>query len=311
MTETEIQHGNLPEFNQPSHDSLGLGRTPSHRSAEIVAGARAEILRTPETTALARYSGRFFAQLIRRLGGNFNLIELFVSRMIGIEALVKRHLPQQTDGVLVVDVASGFSPRALRLAKEHPQVKVIEIDLPEILAEKRSRLNKANIELPPNLTWIEADLGSTNISDLLDGRKANIITSEGLTLYLTPAELERLFSQARDSLVDGGLIIAEVYYETKLTMIRQNPQTNSAMSMVLRQIGRTPGILYDAQVAKGLFERSGLAVMKEYPLVDLMAELKEISTVDVVSIYVTQKQAASSVPTAPSWTKTTPDKPMD
>ena len=123
---------------------------------------------------------------------------------------------------------------------------------------------------------------------LLDGRKAHLITSEGLTLYLTQTELHRLFQQAHESLADGGFFITEIYLESKLTTIRQNPQTNTAMSMIMRQIGRTPGFLDDGN-AETLLKDTGFARIDHVPLVDLMAEIGEVVPVDIVWLYQAQK----------------------
>ena len=285
MVSTDQTHENLSRFNQPSKDSLGLGRTPSQRSAEIVAGARAEAMRTPETMALSQYSGRFFAQLIRRLSGNFNFIEFFPARMIGIEALSKRFVSHRTGKLLLVDVASGFSPRALRMAYEFPQAEVVEIDLPHVFNEKRKRLRHAGIELPPNLRWIEADLGSQNLSDILEGRKADLITAEGITLYLTTAEAMRLLQQVRVSLADNGVYISEIYFTAKLNDVRHHAQGSTVVSMFLRQIGRTPGILPSDLVATSMFQEAGFGQIERFPLADLMEEMGQVRPVDVVTLY--------------------------
>ena len=82
---------------------------------------------------------------------------------------------------------------------------MIEIDLPEMVEEKKNRLARGKIEIPPNLRWLPTDLANANLDEVLEGRKANLITSEGLTLYLTPDENSRLCKQIAACLAPGGV----------------------------------------------------------------------------------------------------------
>ncbi len=208
---TQVQE-NLTHFNQQDENKMGLGYTPSTRSAELVAGARATLLKTAETLALSKMAGRLVSRVVSDLDRKNNIMWFFPARMMAIEALTERQFPEDKPGLLMLDIAAGFSPRGLHMAKAYPQAQVIEVDLPAVVAEKRKRLEKGRIYVPANLSWIEADLGKTDLADVLDGRKADLITSEGLSLYLSMAENKHLFEQVSACLAPGGVFMVEIYF---------------------------------------------------------------------------------------------------
>ncbi len=304
MTQSEA---NLPDFNRRGEDKMALGHTPSTRSAELVAGARAILLNTDETNALSKMSGRIVSRFLTDIDRKSNVLWFFPARMLAIEELTSRYLPEDKPGMLLIDLAAGFSPRALNLAKQYPQAQVIEIDLPDVVEEKKKRLEKGKISIPDNLSWIPADLGTHNLHDVLDGRKADLITSEGLTLYLTQEENMRLFRQAEDSLKPGGLLMVEIYLKDKLQRLRQNPNVNTVASFVFRMVGSVPGIMDSMDTAIKLLTDARLDQIKAYPVADLMGELEQPKPVDLISIVVARKPAAETVGNAPSQAAAQPE----
>jgi O-methyltransferase involved in polyketide biosynthesis len=224
-----------------------------------------------------------------------NVFWVFPARMKGIEHMTKQLVSEDADDLMLVDLAGGFSPRGLHLAHNYPTASVIEVDLPEVVKEKQSRLASGNISIPDNMTFIEADLAITNLDDALGGRKADLITSEGLTLYLTADEMERFFQMTSASLKPGGLLIVEMYFNDKATQLRQNRDTNTVASFVMQMVGNMPGIVKDMETALGYFERAGLVDVTEYPLVDLMAELGEPKPIDVISVMTARKPQPDTV----------------
>jgi O-methyltransferase involved in polyketide biosynthesis len=313
---------NLPNFNRYEEDKMALGHTPSTRSAELVAGARDILLKSDETIALSKLSGRVVSRFLSDLDKKTNIMWFFPARMMAIEALTKRHFPEDKKDLLLVDIAAGFSPRGLHLAKQYPQAQVIEVDLPEVAAEKKKRLEKGKIAIPPNLSWIGTDLGKANLKEVLDGRKADLITSEGLTLYLTATENARLFRQASSALAPGGIFMAEVYFKDKLQRLRQNPNVNTVASFIFRLVGSVPGLMANMDAASQLMTEAGLDQIKEYPVTDMMEELGQPKPLDVISIVVAHKPATTewlgiapveekiAIPITPPTPLTTPAQPV-
>ena len=74
-------------------------------------------MNTHETVSLSRMSGRIVARFLTDLDGKVNILWFFPARMIVIEELTKRLIPEDKPDLLLVDVAAGFSPRGLHMAQ--------------------------------------------------------------------------------------------------------------------------------------------------------------------------------------------------
>jgi O-methyltransferase involved in polyketide biosynthesis len=290
---------NLPHFNRRDEDKMALGTTPSTRSAELVAGARAYMLKTEETFALSKMAGRLVSRILSDLDGKTNILWFFPARMMAIEALTKRHFPEDKPGLLLVDVAAGFSPRGLHMAQQYPQAQVIEIDLPDVVTEKKKRLANSKIAIPSNLSWLQADLSKEKLSDVLSGRKANLITSEGLSLYLTPKENARFFKHIAGSLAPDGIFMVEIYFNTKLQKLQQNPNVRNVASFIFRMVGSVPGLMANAGVAAQIMSEAGFDQISEHAVVDMMDEIGQPKPLDVISIMVAHKSVVARVDDSP------------
>lgn len=297
-----VENLNLPEFNRRDGDKMALGHTPSTRSAELVAGARAALMNTKETLALSSTSGRVVARFLSDIDGKTQVLWFFPARMMVMEHLTPKLIPADKSELLLVDIASGFSPRALHMAQKYPHAEVVEVDLPDVVAEKKKRLTKGRIEIPGNLRWVEADLGKTPLRDALDGRQADLITSEGLSLYLTHDEYVRLFNNVEDTLLPGGHFMIEMYFKNKLQELRKSPNINGVASFVFRMVGHVPGILPDQSSASKYFTQVGMTDITEYVVADVMGEIGQKKPVDLISIMTARKpltKAATPPPAEP------------
>src|SRR5882724_2715982 len=144
----------------PSTDTLGLGTTQGQRGAELVAALKAELTPTPELRALTSFKGRVGAGIVMRLSHSKRpFMNFLVARPAAFQLEIERSIPKGKSSVKIVEVAAGLSPRGLNLAKALPNIEIIEVDLPSVVAEKQSRFLKANISIPSNLSWRGADLG--------------------------------------------------------------------------------------------------------------------------------------------------------
>lgn len=258
---------------QPLYDRSNLGRTSGQRTAEIFAGLRAELLPSSETIALSQSSGRMIARLMMKLAKPelFNFVPV---RLGGFTRLIEQALPRDGGASLVVDLAAGFSPRGLRLARAFPFVEVIEVDLPDVIEEKQKRLQRIpSFQPPPNLTWQAADLGKTPLSEILNGRLANVVSAEGLLPYFSFPEITRIAHQVRYSLQPGGTFLADVGYLTPEGM----RQANKVMQVFRRQTRTTPGTVKDEQAARQLFIDAGYKQIEIYKMPQI-AEMFSLPT---------------------------------
>jgi O-methyltransferase involved in polyketide biosynthesis len=236
----------------PSKDSYGLGKTPGQRGAEILAGVRADQSPTPETLALAKFSGRIVARLMMGMIRDKLPLNFTLARPMVIDGLIRRSLPEKRDDLVFVDIGAGLSPRGITLAREIPGIRVIEIDIPEVIEQKQGRLKRArNITIPSNLSWIAADLGSTPLPEVLGTQKAHVISSEGLLPYLEHSQIIRLGSWILECLHPGGAYIADVPLRSGVEAIQQ------LASFFSRQAGNWIGTVDDQEVARRLMLEAG------------------------------------------------------
>jgi len=110
----------------------------------------------------------------------------FEARFKLVDLLLERAGTKQ-----VLEIASGFSPRGIRLA-QNPSVKYVEIDLPAIIELKKDIVHKltheAKIPAQANLHFVEGD--ALKMPDLERaaqwfGEEPIAVVNEGLLRYLT------------------------------------------------------------------------------------------------------------------------------
>lgn len=240
---------------QPSKDVLGLGRTSGQRGAEIMAGIRAEITPSPITIGLSRISGRIVARLMRAISraiASPGMLNFLSVRTGGITGLVREAIKDMPEPLCIVELAAGFSPRGIELAQALPQAQVIEVDLPDVIHEKKKRLQKVrNLTLPPNLEWREADLGIIPLSDVLAGKTAHAVAAEGLLPYFPPEKIVELVRNIRLNLKPGGVLVCDMAWSKGI-------QAGGEGSRYLsRQAGTFLGAMSSPEEGRSLFEQAG------------------------------------------------------
>lgn len=236
-----------------------MGNTAGQRTAEVFAGLRAELMRSPETSALARLSGRILARIITSLGSK-KILNFVPVRLESFAGLIRQEFGTHTAGKVLVEIAAGFSPRGLLLARAMPEIQVIEIDLPDVVQEKRKRLENGKIAIPPNITWKSADLGVQPLSEVLDQQRVDVVTAEGLMPYFEFPDITRIAQQVYQSLNPGGVLIADLGF-----IDSQGYQEAHAVVQIFRRYtSSTPGSVNDEQTAYRLFHEAGYENVELY-----------------------------------------------
>jgi len=121
---------------------------------------------------------------------------LFRKRLIEAEA---RRLVAGGVRQLVV-LGGGFDSLSLRLAKELPDLTVVEIDLPSTQARKRWALREIGHAVPRNCHLVAADLAERALDDVvaatpaLRPERATLVVIEGVLMYLKEPEVRALFA---------------------------------------------------------------------------------------------------------------------
>ena len=94
----------------------------------------------------------------------------------------------------VIVLGAGFDTLGLRLSDEMRQIEVIEIDHPATQEAKRRALGGNTPAPSGNLRFIALDLGADRLpATLFNDRKSTIVIVEGVLMYLSPADVARLF----------------------------------------------------------------------------------------------------------------------
>lgn len=81
---------------------MGLGRTSGQRSAEMVAGLRAELDPSPVNQALSRFAGRLTARIMLKLMRDKSLVNFLIARPAAFSKLLQRHLGQNGQKAVIV-----------------------------------------------------------------------------------------------------------------------------------------------------------------------------------------------------------------
>lgn len=249
------------EMSQKSPDPMGIGNTQWQRAAEIVAAIRAMLLPTPEAQALTRVSGRVVARMLMQIAGNMrDGANIIAVRTAAFSRIVKDYLADKPDA-LVVELAAGFSPRGVQLARKMPGLRVVEIDDPEVLAEKQRRLRMAhNLIVPFNLEWRGCDLSQESLASVMGYEQADVIVIEGLLPYLAREDCLKILRQTRDSLKPGGICVCDVMQRKPMEEV----QRTNAFAQFRRHATSLRYAVSDAEELHALFAEAGFAESAAY-----------------------------------------------
>ncbi|MEO8611828.1 MAG: class I SAM-dependent methyltransferase [Chloroflexota bacterium] len=288
---------------QISPDAMGLGRTVGQRTAEMVAGLRYELDKSPVNNALSRFAGRLIARLMITVLHDKSQVNYILARPAAFNQLIRQYITANTPTATLVEIAAGFSPRGFELAQTMPNLQVIEIDLPDVVEEKRRRLTKApNIKVPPNLKWYKADLGAESLNDVLQGEKVDIVCAEGLNPYFSHEDITRIAGHVRESLKPGGVYISDIGWDEARKTSEQ-----SSMGIFSRNASAFLGIIKIEEEGRQLLLNAGYNEVEIHKPTQITADMKDIPKTPLdYSIIFIAHNPKSSTPEAE-----TPVKSMD
>lgn len=99
------------------------------------------------------------------------------------------------DGIRqIVVLGAGFDALSLRLSKQFPTLKFLELDLLATQILKRRSLIRARLAIPANLDFCPCDLSQTSLDEVLathshfEVNADTLFVAEGLSMYLTKDE---------------------------------------------------------------------------------------------------------------------------
>ncbi|BAV99897.1 class I SAM-dependent methyltransferase [Lysobacter enzymogenes] len=184
-------------------------------------------------------AGRRLLFALDHAPGRWLLAALEAAHLPGIGAHYawrKRHIRRWAlqacaDGARqVVVLGAGFDGLSLALLAQSPQLRAFEVERESAVAIKRAALLKVGAE-DPRLSLIAADLAQTPAQEALraapgfDPAATTVVIAEGVLMYLSPEELQRLLRGLAATLDDARLIATAMALRTDATpgFARQRP----------------------------------------------------------------------------------------
>jgi methyltransferase (TIGR00027 family) len=210
--------------NRPSSSALKVAHAVVFLSREPEVAALLPPGLAESTERLLRASGllrkgrsrRLDSTLFRRfyyyldsLGANGQLLFIGVrKRLVADEAAAA--IARGCRQVLVV--GGGLDTLALRLAQEHPELLLVEVDHPASQHRKRDALALAG-PLPPNLYLVPEDLAAGDLADALratpawDATRPTFAVAEAVFMYLARPAVERTLRELHDATGPGSTVL--------------------------------------------------------------------------------------------------------
>ncbi|WP_166265184.1 class I SAM-dependent methyltransferase [Marinobacter caseinilyticus] len=220
-------------------DSSGISFTALYTGAVWCRhGLADESLATTQGRLLYALMTPLEAASQRITGGNIRTFLLQRHRIID-------HLADQAiaaEGITqVLEIGCGLSPRGLRLRQRHPQLHMVEADLPDMAARKASRL-MATGHLGPHHQVTPIDILAESGDQTLEAVVARvfeparpvIIITEGLTSYFPLPVIERFWRRLGAVMAEraGSLYLSETY------LIPPQPLLRASLNACARVLGR-------------------------------------------------------------------------
>lgn len=119
--------------------------------------------------------------------------------------------------------AAGYDTFAYRRPAWAGTVRVFELDLPQILQDKRKRLSRAGIEIPRNTYFIETDFSLLDWKRTLTGHpkfnqgEKTFCSLLGLSYYLSETAFHTLFKELSVVLASGSHVVFDYPDELSYT----------------------------------------------------------------------------------------------
>lgn len=166
----------------------------------------------------------------------------------------------------VVELASGVATHGINLTRSNPALRYVEVDLPDVVKEKRSIIEAVGIELPANLrieegnALREADIRNA-IADFYTSQPLTVV-NEGLMRYLTFDEKTKLAQIVKALLGEYGGVWITPDISLRQALAREDAVA-SGHTQGLKQttgIDIDKNVFDDEQHAKEFFEDLGFNV---------------------------------------------------
>lgn len=193
----------------------------------------------------------------------FGLSRMMVARTVAIDDAVRGCLTPQ-----VVILGAGHDGRAWRMAELRDTV-VFEVDHPDTQREKRQRIG-ALTRAAREVRFVPVDFTRDSLDEALAaaGHDPHVATTwvwEGVTMYLTPADVEATLAVVERRSAAGSRLI--VHYVRPSTLLR------GIGGLLLRRAGEPLRSAYTSEAMRALLARHQFAVVHDQDIATIGAAL--------------------------------------
>ncbi len=145
--------------------------------------------------------------------GSETLADLVVARTLYFDRIIERAMGQVQQFVVM---GAGYDMRAYGSLRREG-VSFFELDQADVQTHKRASLSSAGIS-SEHVTFVSVDFDKEDaVSRLLDSgfdvSKKTLFLWEGVTLYLSEAEVRRTMRAIHNAAVAGSVLLADIYAE--------------------------------------------------------------------------------------------------
>lgn len=215
------------------------------------------------------------------------------SIVLGLAALIEgrykaiEQVRERFQGTQILELASGFLPRGMILSKTS-EIPFIESDLPAMIQNKQ-RLVQQLIGDRPNLHFLAInainDLNPLILKDYFQPNQPVTILCEGLLMYLSFVEKQKIFANVREILQTFGGVWITSDLTTSLGAERMGRNT-PAFEPVNQKISSSTGRSFaeneftDLEHARQFARDQGFQV-KEFNMLEVIDQLKSVSALGI------------------------------
>lgn len=175
-----------------------------------------------------KITGRYsFYPRVPQLGSE-NLADLVVARTLYFDKIIERVLGGVEQFVVM---GAGYDTRAYG-EFNGPGVKFFELDQGSVQQKKREALRSAGIT-SDHVTFVEVDFSKESAFDKLiesgfDVSKKTLCLLEGVTLYISEADVRKTMRELRENTAAGSVLLADIYAQ-RLTAIGKRKTGKKAL----------------------------------------------------------------------------------
>jgi len=153
--------------------------------------------------------------------GSEGLVDFVIARTLYFDSVIKRVIPQVEQFVLL---GAGYDTRAYgHFTRE--DVKLYELDQSIVQQQKREALKTAGIP-SEHVNFVSIDFANEGIFEKLiesgfDPGKKTLFLWEGVTLYLSEADVRKTMQDIRKQSTKGSILLADIYADRMVAMVNK------------------------------------------------------------------------------------------